>query len=226
MNYRYARHTGYATFLSLKITCYTISKIVLLAVVFFAMTGCADLNCTRLESLLGGKTNLVTFSYKIADDLVEFALPPLIPMHPDMPVMVTTFVSNSNLEKTSPFGRLLQENIGSRLVQLGYTVREIKVADHLFIEQQSGETILTRDLSQLHPNLDAQAIVVGTFTRSNRTLYISTRLINPNNNNIIASNDYKLCMDDDILAMFGLQRSPDESNSISEPSQPLLNKIL
>ncbi|TKB11226.1 FlgO family outer membrane protein [Desulforhopalus sp. IMCC35007] len=193
---------------------------------FFALTGCANLNCSRLENLLGGKTNLVTFSYKIADDLVELALPPLIPMHPDMPVLVTTFVSNSNLERTSPFGRLLQENIGSRLVQLGYTVREIKVADHLFIEQRSGETILSRDLSQLHPNLETQAIVVGTFTRSNRTLYLSTRLINPSNNNIIASNDYKLCMDDDILAMFGLQRSPDDSNSISEPSQPLLNKIL
>lgn len=216
----------YTFFLQRAARSHTIYKILVLGVLFFTINGCADLNCTRLESILGGKANLVTFSYKIADDLVEQALPPLVPMHPDMPVLITTFVSNSNLEKTSSFGRLLQENISSRLVQLGYTVRENKVADHLFIEQQSGETILSRDLSQLHPNLEAQAIVVGTFTRTNRTLYLSTRLINPDNNNIISSNDYKLCMDDDILAMFGLQRSPDQSNSITEPSQPLLNKIL
>lgn len=201
-------------------------KLFIFGLLFFSLSGCADLNCTRLEGLLGGKTNLVTFSYKIAEDLVEQALPPLTPMHPEMPVLVTTFVSNSNLEKTSSFGRLLQEHITSRLVQLGYTVRELKMANNLYIEQQSGETILTRDLSELSPNLQAQAIVVGTFTRTNRILYLSTRLVDPSNNNIISSNDYKLCMDDDILAMFGLQRYIDNTNSISEPSQPLLNKIL
>lgn len=201
-------------------------RLVILGLVLLSLTGCAKLNCTRLEGLLGGKTNLVTFSYKIAEDLIEQALPPLTPMDPEKPVLVTTFVSNSNLEKTSSFGRLLQEHITSRLVQLGYTVRELKVASNLYIEQQSGETILTRDLSQLDQNLQAQAIVVGTFTRTNRILYLSTRLIDPSNNNIISSNDYKLCMDDDILAMFGLQRHLDNTNSISEPPQPILNKIL
>ena len=201
-------------------------RVITLGLILLILGGCANLNCTRLEGLLGGKTNLVTFSYKIAEDLVQQALPPLTPIHPEMPVLVTTFVSNSNLEKTSSFGRLLQEHITSRLVQLGYTVRELKVANHLYIEPQSGETILTRNLSQLNPNLQAQAIVVGTFTRTNRILYLSTRLVNPSNNNIISSNDYKLCMDDDILAMFGLQRQMDDTHSISEPPQPFLNKIL
>jgi TolB-like protein len=201
-------------------------RLFILGLALLSLSGCTNLNCTRLEGLLGGKTNLVTFSYKIAEDLVELALPPLTPMHPEMPVLVTTFVSNSDLEKTGSFGRLIQEHIASRLVQLGYTVRELKMANNLYIEQQSGETILTRDLSELSPNLQAQAIAVGTFTRTNRILYLSTRLIDPSNNNIISSNDYKLCMDDDILAMFGLQRHMDHSNSISEPSQPILNKIL
>lgn len=197
-----------------------------LLLLLLLLNGCANLNCTRLEGLLGGTTNLVALSYEIAEDLSLQAMPPLIPMQPEMPVLVTTFVSNSNLEQTSSFGRLLQEHVASRLVQLGYTVRELKVSDQLFIEQQSGETILTRDLSLLAPSLKPQALVVGTFTRTNRVLYLSTRLINPGNNNIIASSDYTLCMDDDILAMFGLQRHMDDSNSISEPPQPILNKIL
>lgn len=196
---------------------------ILLILIF--LSGCANLNCTRLEGLLGGKTNLVDFSYKIAEDLVLAAVPPLIPRSDEMPVLVTTFVSNSNLEKTSSFGRLLQEHLSSRLVQLGYTVKELKLANNLYIEPQSGETILTRDLSQLNPNLNAQAIVVGTFTRTNRMLYLSSRLINPATNNIISSNDYTLCMDDDILAMFGLQRHTDDGGTVAEPSQPILNKI-
>jgi len=196
---------------------------IILSLLLFS--GCANLNCTRLEGLLGGKTDLVEFSYKIAEDLVLSAVPPLIPRSDQMPVLVTTFVSNSDLEKTSSFGRLLQEHLSSRLVQLGYTVKELKLANNLYIEPQSGETILTRDLTQLDPNLNAQAIVVGTFTRTNRMLYLSSRLINPATNIIISSNDYKLCMDDDILAMFGLQRHTDDGGTVAEPSQPILNKI-
>lgn len=197
----------------------------LVCLLLLVLSGCAKLNCTRLEGLLGGKTNLITFSYKIAENLVAQALPPLTPMHPDMPIVVTTFVSNSNLEHTTSFGRLLQEHISSRLVQLGYTVRELKVAKNLYIEAHSGETILTRDLAQLNPQLQSQAIVVGTFTRTNRILYLSTRLINPNNNNIISSSDYKLCMDDDILALFGLRRQLDDRGSIPEPSRSVINKL-
>lgn len=201
---------------------YMIITLLLLA----TLPSCANLNCTRLEGLLGGKTDLVDLSYKITEDLVETALPPLIPRNPEMPVLVTTFVSNSDLEKTSSFGRLLQEHIASRLVQLGYTVKELKLANNLYIEPQSGETILTREFDQLSAHVNAQAIVVGTFTRTNRTLYLSSRLINPETNNMISSKDYKICMDDDILAMFGLQRHLDGSSSIEEPSQPLLNNIL
>lgn len=188
--------------------------------------GCANLNCTRLEGLLGGKTDLVDLSYKIAEDLTESALPPILPGNPNMPVLVTTFVSNSDLEKTSSFGRLLQEHVASRFVQLGFTVKELKLAKNLYIEPQSGETILTREFDQLSSHASAQAIVVGTFTRTNRTLYLSSRIINPETKTIISSKDYTICMDDDILAMFGLQRPEDGANSIEEPSQPLLNNIL
>jgi TolB-like protein len=143
--------------------------------------------------------------------------------HPDMPILITTFVDNNNLEQTSQLGRILQEHIASRFVQLGYTVREIKLSNSLNIEQKSGETILSRDLSLLKAGQQAQAILAGTISRINRTLYVSARLISPTNQNILATNDYKLYMDDDILAMFESIRQPDEDNLIAEPRQPFLN---
>lgn len=189
--------------------------------------GCTTFNCTRLENLLGGNTDLIQFSYGIAEHLTQRAYPPLVPRHPDMPILVTTFVDNNDLQQTSRLGRSLQEHVASGLVQLGYTVRELKVAKTLRIEPKSGETILSRDLSQLHDDgQQVQAILVGTISRTNRILYISARLINPVNNNIIASDDYRLCMDDDVLAMFGLQRQPDSDQPIEEPPQPFLNSIL
>jgi len=193
----------------------------LLALLISGMTGCSRLNCTRFEDLLGHPTDLVEFSYNIADNLTATAVPPLIPQHPDMPIVVTTFVDNNDLAKTSQFGRILQEHIISRLVQTGYTVRELKAADTLTIEPREGETILTRDLVKIQNTAQIQAILVGTISRSARTLYISTRLLDPASHNIIATDDYRLCMDDEILAMFGLQRRNEQDTFIKEPSRPL-----
>lgn len=196
------------------------SRLFSLVFLLFILSACSRLNCTRLEPLLGGQINLVTFSYKVADSLLEKTLPPLIPYHPEMPVLVTTFVDNNDLEKTNQFGRQLQEHISSRISQHGYTVKEFKLGGILEIEKRSGETILSRDLNKIDVQQTAQAILVGTFSRSDRILYISTRLVHPVNKNILASEDYRICMDDHLLKMFGLRRSKENETIIKEPEKP------
>ena len=198
---------------------------VTILILIFLLSGCSSFNCTRLENLLGGDVNLITLAEKITDNLVEDALPPLIPRHPDLPILTSTFVCNDNLEETSRFGRLLQEYIGARLVQLGYTVREIKLRDTMQINPGSGEKMLSRDLSQITADQPAQATLVGTYSLNNRTLYISTRLVNPVNKNILSAHSYRLCMDDNLLAMFGLQREMEDKETIEAPSKSILNKI-
>lgn len=203
------------------------SKLVFLALTaMFFLTGCSSFNCTRLGKLLGNDTDLIKFSYAISEALVQQASPPLIPRHPDMPILVTTPVDNNNLSKTSHFGRVLQEHITSRFVQLGFTVKEIKLANTLQINQKSGETILSRDLSKLKGAQEAQAIFAGTLSHSAGIMYISTRLINPTNSNIIATDDNRLCMDENILTMFGLQHQDNVEKPIEEPSEPFLNSVL
>ena len=202
----------------------TIHLILPLAAIFY-IGGCSSFNCTRFENLLGNDTDLIKLSYTVADTLTQRAMPPLIPRHPDMPILVTTLVDNNNLSKTSRFGRILQEHIASRFVQLGFTVKEIKLSNTLQIIPRSGETILSRDLSFLSGAQQAQAIFAGTLSHTNNTMYISTRIINPVNSSIIATSDFKLCMDENILAMFGLQRQDDIDDEIQEPSQPFLNSI-
>jgi TolB-like protein len=187
--------------------------------------GCTSLNGTRFEKLLGKDTDLIDFSYQIAENLVERAMPPMIPRHPDMPVLVTTFVDNNDLAQTSRFGRLLQEHITSRLVQLGYTVREIKLTGTLNIDPKSGETVLSRDLAKLVGAQQAQAILAGTVARSDRVLYVSARLISPENSNIVATYDHQLYMDDNILAMFGLRKPDENDQPIAEPRQPRRQSI-
>jgi TolB-like protein len=195
----------------------------LVGLTLFFIAGCSDLNGTRFEKTLGKDTDLINFSYQIAENLVERSMPPLIPMHPDMPIMVTTFVDNNDLTKTTRFGKLVQEHISSRMVQLGYSVREIKLTKTINIDPKLGETVLSRDLTKISGEVQAQAILAGTFSRSDRMLYISARLIAPENTNIIATYDTQLYMDDNLLALFGLRRQDEIENPIAEPKQPNLN---
>lgn len=189
------------------------------------LAGCSDLNGTRLGTVLGKDTDLIDLSYDIADNLILRALPPLVPRHPDLPVLVTTIVDNNDLAKTTRFGRLLQEQMVSRLVQHGYTVREIKLTKTVAIEPRSGETVLSRDLSKISSDLQAQAILAGTVSRSERNLYISARLILPESGMILASYDRHLYMDDNLLALFGLRRYDPADQAIAEPPPPFLNTI-
>ncbi len=200
-------------------------SILFLFVILSLLSGCGSsaFNCTRLEQILGRDADLVKFSYTIADDLANSAMPPLMPMNPQQPVLTTTLVDNSNLNKTTKLGRIIQEHVGSRFVQLGYTVREIKLEKELHITPGSGETMLTRDSTKLEATQQAQAIFVGTFSRANRTLYISARLIDPHTNNIIASTDYNLCIDTHISSALGLNTGYEDM--IQEPKRPFLNSI-
>lgn len=192
----------------------------------FFISGCSSLNCTRMEKLLGADVNLISLGNKITDDLTSSAMPPLRPRHPEDAILVATFVDLSEMKKTSQMGRLLQSHIGAKLVQNGYTVKEINLRNTAEITPGEGETILSRELSQINPDLSVQAILTGTYSMSNRTLYITAKLINPVNRNIISAQSYKLCMDDTLLAMFGLQRQVHgQDNSLSQPSESFLDKI-
>lgn len=201
-------------------TLYRILSCLVVGILMLIATGCSELNGTQLGKYLGKDTDLISFSYEIAENLVDSSMPPLIPGNPDMPILVATFVDNNDLRRTSRFGRLLQEHISSRIVQLGYNVREIKLTRTINIEPKSGETVLSRDLSKISGDLQAQAILVGTLSRSDRLLYISARLVTPENGNIIATHDHQLYLDDNLLTMFGLHHPYEIDNPIVEPKQP------
>jgi len=211
-----------------KLPTILILRFILTIILPLSLAGCSSFNCTRFEKNLGAEENLITLAARITDNLTRQASPPLLPRQPDLPILITTFVSNDNLKETSRFGRILQEHITSRLAQLDYTTKELKLRDTLLMQEQSGETMLSRNINEINgqQTISAQAILVGTYTYTNRTMYISARLINPKSRNIISSYDYRLCMDDNILAMFGLKRQlSSSSDEIEPPRDSLINRL-
>ena len=196
-------------------------------IVTMLLSSCSTFNGTRLEGLLGTHHNLIDLAYTMAEDLERQAYRPLTPRNPDQPILTTTFVSNNDLDETSKFSRILQEHLTSRFVQMGYTVREIKLRNSLQIEPGQGEKILSRRLEDIQPTQKAQAISVGTYSLTNDAIYISARLINPENSNIISSNDYIMALNKDTMALFGAKmNSQDTIYPIEEPQPSFMTRIL
>jgi TolB-like protein len=200
--------------------------VVLLLLAASFVSGCSRINDTTHSGIFNRETDIIALAYDIADNLVDQSLTFLVPRHPELPVMVSTFVDNNDLSQTSPFGRLLQEHIASRLVQHGFTVREIKLTKTVSIDPKSGETVLSRDLNKINGEIQAQAILAGTLSLSDYNLYVSTRMILPSNGNILASYDRQMSLDDNLLSLFNIRRQDDAGQTIAEPPPPRLNRVL
>lgn len=194
---------------------------------FYLLAGCASFNTGKLKSMLVGQQNVASIAHNIAENLAQQAYPPLIPRHDQQPVLVTTFVNIDNLAETSNFGRVLQDGIASRFVQLGYTVKEIKLRREINIDRQGGETMLSRDLVHLKTSQKAQAVAVGTYSLTGNIMYLTARLVRPDNANIISSVDYRIELDNAMLAMLGLQlKNESDDLFIEEPKASLVTRLL
>lgn len=187
--------------------------------------GCSSLNGTRLEGLFGGDVNLVKLGDKVADTLVNQSFPPLFPRQLEQPVLVTTLVDNNDLTDTSNFGRTLQNHIGAGFVKRGFTVKEMKLRHDLLVQARRGEFMLSRHLKDLAEKQRAQAIVIGTYSMANRVMYLSVRLVSPEDRTIRSSYEDKLYLDENTLRLLNLQFADSEEH-VTPPSEPLLDKIL
>ena len=203
----------------------------LCALVLVIITGCSNLNGTRLEPVLGGDVNLVRLGDKVAETLIEQSLPPLLPRQPSQPVLITTLVNNDDLADTSSFGRSFQNNIGAGFVDRGYTVKEVKLRRDMLVEREKGEFMLTRDLREMAGKQNAQAIVVGTYAMANRVMYLSVRLVNPLDQSIRAAYEDRITLDENSLKMLGLRYDTrkksacGESGEICPPSESIIDRV-
>lgn len=210
-------------------TPYIPLTILLLLFLTLATTGCGrKIGCSNLANVhfLGTVQDLNWFAAQITDTMIEQASPMLIQHNPKMPIFITTFVDNNDLARTNAFGRVIQKAVANQFITRNFSIQETLLGNTIFIEPRHGETILTRDLSRLATIQSSQAVIVGTWSRTGRTLYLSIRAVNPTNNLIISAQSYRLCMDDDILELFNFKIKNDMKDEIRPPNQPWLNRIL
>lgn len=161
---------------------------------------------TPTESGINAKINYATASsnpfiennYKAADALVQQLNGRI---NPAQTMIIATLVNIDELSSSSTFGRLASEQISSRFSQTGYSMIEMKFRDYVYMKQDQGELLLTREIKDVAKNHNAQAVIAGTYAMSSDMVFVNLKVIQPSSNVVLAVHDYAFPLDSNLRAM-------------------------
>ena len=108
------------------------------------------------------------------------------------PMLVATVVNVNDLRKTAPLGRTLSEQYASHLVNSGLLVKELKLRGDIFVREETGELMLSRELKDIAKLHSAGVVLVGTYSQAANATFVSLKLVMTDTGQIIRGHDYAL----------------------------------
>ena len=117
------------------------------------------------------------------------------------PLLVGTVNDIDYLETSVTFGRVLQEQISTRLTHRQYNVTELKLRTSLNIKQgllnpeEAGEYMLSRDIQALRAEHRAAALITGTYAVAGEEVMVNLKLIDVATGKVIGATDYSVTLD-------------------------------
>jgi TolB-like protein len=127
-----------------------------------------------------------------------------VPFEKDVPVLISTLVNIDSLNRSSRFGRLISEQIATRLTQRGYNIVEMKLRTNVYIQEGTGELLLSRDVRELSKNYSAQVVVVGNYAVAAGYVYLTLKAVTVTDNRVISAVNYLLPLTENNKALLGL----------------------
>lgn len=88
----------------------------------------------------------------------------------------TSFVNLDNFQQTSPFGRLVGENLIYEFNQRSFPVREYRLPGYIAMRAEQGDFALARQ-GMLDAKEKWAALLVGTYQRDKDAIFVNARLV-------------------------------------------------
>ncbi|THU02746.1 hypothetical protein E9531_06480 [Lampropedia puyangensis] len=114
------------------------------------------------------------------------------------PLLVATIVDVNDTRVSAPLGRTLSEQYSSTLANSGLNVREIKLRGNVFVQEGTGELLLSREVQNVAKSQNSAIVLVGTYSAASRFTYVSLKLVRTEDSRIISAYDYALPNNRDI----------------------------
>lgn len=154
------------------------------------LCGCIQLPALSWHASGPSEPKLLDYSYKAGDHLHAQLSGGETAAHP---MLAASFVDSANMENTNDLGRLLSEQVASRLSQHGYSVTEVQLrSDELRVDPTGGIMALSRDVSAINTDAPAYSILVGTYTVVGRQIYVNARILRASDGVALASSDFSM----------------------------------
>ncbi len=140
--------------------------------------------------------NTILYNQSIIDDLVMQAQGDITLSTPiGLGVLYPTNLLPT--EETPPFGKVAIDQMGTRMVQLGYTVRELgvplpaalKMPEAIWLERARANNI--------------PFIITGNYTISEYDIMVNTRMVRLSDGTIVAASDYRIPLGSDTYRLIG-----------------------
>lgn len=122
------------------------------------------------------------------------------------PVLVATVVNVNDLRRAAPLGRTLSEQYASFMVASGFHVKELKLRGDVFVREETGEMMLSREVKDIARAHSAGLVVVGTYSTAAQFTYISLKLVRTDTGQILRGHDYALPNDADVSRLLQTPR--------------------
>ena len=119
----------------------------------------------------------------------------------DKPLIMATIVNIDALEQTSMLGRLVSEQVSTRLAQGGLKMLEMKLRNSVYLKRNQGELMLTREIGDVAHTHNAQAVVVGSYAETREAVFVNIKVIQPTTNLVLAGHDYVLAKEVTVRSM-------------------------
>ena len=122
------------------------------------------------------------------------------------PCIVTSFADIDNLNSSSRFGRLLAEAVSSQLFRQGAVIRDVRSAKSLFVQPRNGELILSRNAKSLAKQMDARAVIAGTYGKGASSVAVNIRMIDLQTRAVVSVAMTELARTPAIEALLGREK--------------------
>jgi len=119
----------------------------------------------------------------------------------EKPLIMATIVNIDALEQTSMLGRLVSEQLSTRLAQGGMKMLEMKLRNSVYLKRGQGELMLTREIGDVAHTHNAQAVVVGSYAETREAVFVNIKVIQPTTNIVLAGHDYVLAKETTVRSM-------------------------
>lgn len=156
-------------------------------------TSTEDTNYTSVSA-----NAFVAANYRAADALALQLRGKLLD---DKPLIMATLVNIDALEQTSMLGRLVSEQLSTRMAQGGMKMLEMKLRNSVWLKRGQGELMLTREIGDVASTHNAQAVVVGSYAETRDAVFINVKVIQPTTNLVLAGHDYVLAKEGTVRSM-------------------------